>query len=68
VARVLRHARSGRAHSFIAMLLAGTCAHAEMSAEDLAKIAQNPISNLISFPVPRSDSSVAAEIAGTRES
>jgi hypothetical protein len=33
------------------MLLAGTCAHAEMSAEDLAKIAQNPVGNFISFPV-----------------
>jgi len=35
---------------FAAMLLAVTPAHAELSAEDLAKAAQNPIGNLISVP------------------
>jgi hypothetical protein len=32
------------------MILAGMLAHAELSAEDLAKIAQNPVGNLISVP------------------
>ena len=49
--RELKHTRLGRAFLFVATLLAGPCAHAEMSAEDLAKIAQNPIGNLISFPI-----------------
>jgi hypothetical protein len=31
-------------------ILAGTSAHAELSPEDLAKIAQNPVGNLISVP------------------
>ena len=31
-------------------MLAATSAHAELSAEDLAKIAQNPVGNLISVP------------------
>jgi hypothetical protein len=33
-----------------AALLAATASHAEMSAEELAKLAQNPVGNLISVP------------------
>ena len=33
-----------------ALLLVATLAHAEMSAEELAKLAQNPVGNLISVP------------------
>ena len=33
-----------------AALVATTPAHAEMSAEELAKLAQNPVGNLISVP------------------
>ena len=33
-----------------AALLTATAAHAEMSAEELAKLAQNPVGNLISLP------------------
>jgi hypothetical protein len=39
-----------RASAFTAVLLAATSAHAEMSTEELAKIAQNPIGNLVSVP------------------
>jgi hypothetical protein len=35
---------------FLAAILAGASAHAELSPEDLAKIAQNPVGNLISVP------------------
>jgi hypothetical protein len=35
---------------FFAVILAATSARAELSAEDLAKIAQNPVGNLISVP------------------
>ena len=35
---------------FAAMALAAPVAHAELSAEDLAKISQNPVGNLISVP------------------
>jgi hypothetical protein len=36
--------------AFFATIVACTSAHAELSAEDLAKIAQNPVGNLISVP------------------
>jgi hypothetical protein len=36
--------------AFVTMLLAATYVHAEMSAEELAKLAQNPIGNLVSVP------------------
>jgi hypothetical protein len=36
--------------AFVAALLAATSAHAELSAEELAKLAQNPVGNLISVP------------------
>lgn len=36
---------------FVAALLASMPGHAEMSAEDLAKAAQNPIGNLVSVPL-----------------
>jgi hypothetical protein len=39
-----------RAVALLAALLAAASAHAELSAEDLAKIAQNPVGNLISVP------------------
>ena len=35
---------------FFSAMLTATSAHAELSAEDLAKIAQNPVGNLISVP------------------
>ncbi len=35
---------------FTAMMFAGAPALAEMSAEELAKLAQNPVGNLISVP------------------
>src|SRR5262244_4351063 len=35
---------------FGATMLAAVRAHAEMSAEELAKLAQNPVGNLISLP------------------
>src|SRR5437899_10368938 len=35
---------------FATALLAAAAAHAEMSAEELAKLAQNPVGNLISLP------------------
>lgn len=34
----------------VALVFAGTSAHAAMSAEELAKLAQNPVGNLISVP------------------
>jgi hypothetical protein len=39
-----------RAATLLAAALVATSAHAELSAEDLAKIAQNPVGNLISVP------------------
>lgn len=36
--------------AFTAIMAAATAAHAELSAEELAKIAQNPVGNLISVP------------------
>jgi hypothetical protein len=39
-----------RAVAILAAILAGASAHAELSPEDLAKIAQNPVGNLISVP------------------
>src|SRR5271155_4656883 len=39
-----------RAAAFLAASLAWASAHAELSPEDLAKIAQNPVGNLISVP------------------
>jgi hypothetical protein len=36
--------------AFLAATLLASAAHAELSAEDLAKIAQNPVGNLISVP------------------
>jgi len=35
---------------YVAAICAATSAHADLSAEDLAKIAQNPVGNLISVP------------------
>src|SRR5208282_1198427 len=43
-------ARALCAAAFLAATLLATTAHAELSAEDLAKIAQNPVGNLISVP------------------
>ena len=42
--------RAGVAGLALAALLAATPAHAELSAEELAKLAQNPVGNLISVP------------------
>ena len=36
--------------ALVAALAATPLAHAEMSAEELAKLAQNPVGNLISVP------------------
>ena len=38
------------AYVVVLATIAATPAHAELSAEDLAKIAQNPVGNLISLP------------------
>jgi hypothetical protein len=46
-----KKARVFTAALFLAASLAGVPVHAELSAEDLAKIAQNPVGNLISFPI-----------------
>jgi hypothetical protein len=43
-------ARVSSGIAFLSGILAATAAHAELSAEDLAKIAQNPVGNLISVP------------------
>jgi hypothetical protein len=40
-----------RATTLIAVILAATSAHAELSVEELAKLAQNPVGNLISVPL-----------------
>ena len=42
--------RAGVAGLAVAALLAAAPAHAELSAEELAKLAQNPVGNLISLP------------------
>jgi hypothetical protein len=42
--------RASFALAFFSAIFAATSAHAELSAEDLAKIAQNPVGNLISVP------------------
>ena len=39
-----------RAAALLALMSAAISAHAELSAEDLAKIAQNPVGNLVSVP------------------
>src|SRR5436190_14920216 len=43
-------ARTPAAAAFVGMLIGALPAHAEMSAEELAKLAQNPVGNLISVP------------------
>jgi hypothetical protein len=43
--------RKSSALLFVAGCLAAACAHAELSAEELAKLAQNPVGNLISVPI-----------------
>ena len=42
--------RTSLASTFLAAILAAASAHAELSSEELAKIAQNPVGNLISVP------------------
>ena len=42
--------RAMQSAAFVAAILVGESAHAEMSAEELAKLAQNPVGNLISLP------------------
>ncbi|MBK8890286.1 MAG: neuromedin U [Dechloromonas sp.] len=42
--------KTGTFSALTAALLAATPAHAELSAEELAKLAQNPVGNLISVP------------------
>jgi hypothetical protein len=42
--------RASLATAFFVSILLATSAHADLSAEDLAKIAQNPVANLISVP------------------
>jgi hypothetical protein len=42
--------RASLATAFIVSILLAPSAHADLSAEDLAKIAQNPVANLISVP------------------
>ena len=43
--------RAFRAAAFAAIVLAASAARAELSEEELAKIAQNPVGNLISVPI-----------------
>src|SRR5450759_2827938 len=42
--------RTIRVAAFTAIMVAASAAHAELSSEELAKIAQNPVGNLISVP------------------
>ena len=49
-----------------AALLAATAAHAEMSAEELAKLAQNPVGNLISVPFQNNTNFNVGPLKGTQ--
>ena len=49
-----------------AMTLAATTAHAEMSAEELAKLAQNPVGNLISVPFQNNTNMNVGPLNGTQ--
>ena len=50
----------------VAAALATTPAHAEMSAEELAKIAQNPVGNLISVPFQNNTNFNFGPLKGTQ--
>jgi len=49
-----------------AALFAGVAAHAEMSAEELAKLAQNPVGNLISVPFQNNTNFNVGPLSGTQ--
>jgi len=54
------------AATLAATLLATAPAHAEMSAEELAKLAQNPVGNLISVPFQNNTNLNAGPLKGTQ--
>jgi hypothetical protein len=64
----MKPARSGLSASFaVGMLFAATPAQAEMSAEDLAKAAQNPIGNLVSVPFQNNTNFGVGPEGGTQD-
>jgi hypothetical protein len=58
--------RALAATALAAALLAAAPAYAEMSAEDLAKLAQNPVSNLISVPFQNNTNFNVGPLNGTQ--
>ena len=50
----------------LALLLAAVASHAEMSAEELAKLAQNPVGNLISLPFQNNTNFNVGPLSGTQ--
>jgi hypothetical protein len=50
----------------MALALVATTAHAEMSAEELAKLAQNPVGNLISVPFQNNTNFNVGPLSGTQ--
>ena len=55
-----------RLAAFMALVLVATTAHAEMSAEELAKLAQNPVGNLISLPFQNNTNFNVGPYSGTQ--
>jgi hypothetical protein len=60
------HARVSRTAVFLVASLVWASAHAELSPEDLAKIAQNPVGNLISVPFQENAYFNVGPLAGTQ--
>ena len=58
--------RLPRVAAFAVMLLAALTANAEMSAEELAKLAQNPVGNLISVPFQNNTNFNVGPLSGTQ--
>ncbi len=58
--------RLPRVAAFAVMLLAAVAANAEMSAEELAKLAQNPVGNLISVPFQNNTNFNVGPLSGTQ--
>ena len=61
-----RPSELSRVATFSALLLAAVTAHAEMSAEELAKLAQNPVGNLISLPFQNNTNFNVGPLSGTQ--
>ena len=59
-------ARTLRVVASAAMVFAAAAAHAEMSAEELAKLAQNPVGNLISLPFQNNTNMNVGPLNGTQ--